>query len=79
MSQYKLTTVGTESEYFIISQAEKLHVHTCATQNSMVSLDCNIAGVSSASSSHIMIRSTAAKIQVLQLPVRKILLLGAPT
>ena len=42
----------------------------------MVSLDCNMAGVSSASSSHITIRGTAAKIQ---LPVRKILLLGAPT
>ena len=42
----------------------------------MVSLDCNMAGVSSASSSHIMIRGTVAKIQ---LPVRKMLLLRAPT
>ena len=42
----------------------------------MVSLDCNMAGVTSASSSHIVIRGTAAKIQ---LPVRKILLLGAAT
>ena len=45
------------------------------TKNGMVSLDCNMAaGVSSASrSSHITIRGTAAKIE---LPVRKILLLG---
>ena len=42
----------------------------------MVSLDCNMAGVSSASSSHITIRGTAAQIQ---LPVGKIPLLGAPT
>ena len=42
----------------------------------MVSLDCNMAGVLSASSSHIVIHRTAAKIQ---LPIRKILLLGAPT
>ena len=35
-----------------------------------------MAGVLSAASSHIAIRSTAAKIQP---PVRKILLLGAPT
>ena len=41
----------------------------------MVSLDCNMVGVS-ASSSHIAIHGTAAKIQ---LPVHKILLLGAPT
>ena len=42
----------------------------------MASLDCNMAGVSFASSSHIVIRGTAAKIQ---LPVRKIPLLGAST
>ena len=45
------------------------------TKNAMVSHDCNMAGVSSASSSHITIHGTAAKIQ----PVRKILLLGTPT
>ena len=45
-----------------------------STKNGMVSLDHNMAGVSSASSSHIVIRGTAAKIQ---LPVHKILLLGA--
>ena len=42
----------------------------------MASLDCNMVGVSSASSSHIAIRSITAKIQ---LPVCKILLLGART
>ena len=42
----------------------------------MVYLDRNMVGVLSASSSHIAIRSTAAKTQ---LPVRKILLLGAQT
>ena len=42
----------------------------------MVSLDCNMVGVSFASSSHIAIHSTAPKIQQ---PVRKILLLGALT
>ena len=42
----------------------------------MVSLDCNMVGVSSASSSHIAIRGTVGKIQ---LAVRKILLLGAAT
>ena len=42
----------------------------------MVSLDCNMMGESSALSSHIVILGTAAKIQ---LPVQKILLLGAPT
>ena len=44
--------------------------------NGMVSLDCIMVGASSASSSHIMIRGTAAKIQP---PIHKILLLGAPT
>ena len=48
--------------------------YTFTTKNGMVSLDCNMAGVSPTSSSHITIRSTAAKIQ---LPVRKIRLLGA--
>ena len=47
-------------------------VDTFTTQNGMFSLDCNMAG---ASSSHIVIHSTVAKIQ---LPVCKILLLGAP-
>ena len=42
------------------------------TQNGMVSLYCNMVG---ASSSRIVIRSTAAKIK---LPVRKVLLLGTP-
>ena len=42
----------------------------------MVSLDCNMVGVLSASSSRIVIRGTAEKIQ---LAVHKILLLGAPT
>ena len=42
----------------------------------MVSLDCNMAGGSSASSSHITIGGTTAKIQ---LPVHKILLLGTTT
>ena len=42
----------------------------------MVSLDCNMAGVSFASSSHIVIRGTAAKIKQ---PVHKLLLLGGPT
>ena len=51
-------------------------VGTVTTENGMVALDCNMAGVSSASSSHITIRGIAAKIQ---LPARKILLLGAPT
>ena len=46
--------------------------HTLTTKNGTVSLDCNMVGVSSASSNHIAIRSTAAKIQ---LPIRKILLL----
>ena len=46
------------------------------TKNGMVSLDCNMAGVSSTSSSHIVIHGTVAKIQ---LPVLKILLLGDPT
>ena len=42
----------------------------------MVSLDCNMVSASSASSSHITIRSTAAKTQ---LPIRKkILLLSTP-
>ena len=50
--------------------------YTFTTKNGKASLDCNMAGVSSASSSHIMIRDTAAKIQ---LAVRKILLLGAPS
>ena len=45
------------------------------TNNSMVSLDCNRAGVSSASSSRITICGTVAKIQ---LPVRTILLLDTP-
>ena len=48
----------------------------CITKNGMVSLDCNMAGVPSASSSDITIRGTATKIQ---LPLHKILLLGAPT
>ena len=42
----------------------------------MVSFDCNMVGVSSASSSHIAIHGTTAKIQ---LAIRKILLLGATT
>ena len=46
------------------------------TQNGVFSLDSNMVGVSSASTSHITIRGTVATIQ---LPVRKILLLGAPT
>ena len=50
--------------------------HTFTTENGMVTLDCNMAGVSSASSSQITICDTVAKIQLL---VRKILLLGAPT
>ena len=41
--------------------------YTFTTKNGMVSLDCNMAGVSSASSSHIAIRGTATKIQ---LPVK---------
>ena len=49
-----------------------LSTDTFTTQNGMVSLNCNMASVSSASSSHIAIRGTVAKIQ---LPVRKILLL----
>ena len=49
--------------------------YTFTTKNGVVSLDCNMAGVSSASrSSHITIPGTAAKIE---LPVRKILLLSA--
>ena len=50
--------------------------YTFTTQNGMVSLDCNMAVVSSASSGHITICGTVAK---RQLPIRKILLLGALT
>ena len=57
-------------------QYQLMIVDTHLQPNGMVSLDCNMAGVTSASSSHIVICSTAAK---LQLPVHKILLLGAPT
>ena len=57
--QYQLTIVGT---------------HLQPTVVCMVFLDCNMVGVLSASSSHIAICGTAAKIQ---LPVCKILLLGA--
>ena len=57
--QYQLTIVGTHLKPKMV----------------WVSLDCNMAGVTSASSSHITIRGTVAKIQ---LPVRKILFLGAP-
>ena len=46
------------------------------TKNGTVSLHCNMACILSASSSHITIRGIAAKTQ---LPVRKILLLDAPT
>ena len=45
-------------------------------KNGTVSLDCNMAGVSSASSSHTTYHCTAAQIQ---LPIRKILLFCAPT
>ena len=45
--------------------------YTFTTKNGMVSLDCNMADASSASSSHhITIPGTAAKIQ---LPIHKIL------
>ena len=50
--------------------------HTFTTKIGMISLDSNMASVSSLSSSHIVIRGTAAKIR---LPVRQILLLGTPT
>ena len=36
--------------------------HTFTTQNGMVTFDCNMAGVSSASTSHITSRGTAANI-----------------
>ena len=58
--QYQLTIVGTHLEPKMVWS----------------SLIATLAGVSSASSSHITIRGTAAKTQ---LPVRKILLLGALT
>ena len=48
--------------------------YTFTTKYGMVSLDCNMGGVSSSSSRHIMIHGTAAKIQ---LAIHKILLLGA--
>ena len=47
-------------------------------KNGMVSLDCNMAGVTSASveaKRHTAIHGTA---EIIQLPVRKILLVGAP-
>ena len=50
--------------------------YTFTTKNGMVSLDCNMARVSSASSSHITIHGTAAKIQP---PIHKILLLSVLT
>ena len=50
--------------------------HMIYIKNGLVSLDCNMAGVLSASIGHIAIRGTAAKIK---LPIGKIRFLGAPT
>ena len=59
---------------WLVSVSTDDYAYTFTTQNPFKTLDCNMAGVSSASSNHITIRNSEAKIQ---LPVRKLLLLGA--